>query len=211
MTEQTANDTADLIACTVCDALYHAATPEPGEQAVCARCHHVLIRPRRRAGMQVIAFAVTTLILVVGALFFPFLRIDVQGLKNTASILDTAFAFSGGAYAMLAIATAALILVIPATRMLLLLYVLVPVVFDREPFAKAKPAFRLSEALKPWSMAEIFALGCAVALVKVGDLAQISFGPAFWMFAGLVIVVLVQDSFMCSWSVWKSLETQKQS
>lgn len=206
MTQAAASDFSDLIACTECDALYRVTNPQPGEQAVCARCHHVLIRPRRRAGMRIIMFSLTTLILVGGAVFFPFLRIDVQGLSHTASILDTAFAFSGSRLAILAIATAALILVIPATRMLLLLYVLVPVVFDREPYPHAKHAFRLSEQLKPWSMAEIFALGCAVSLVKVGDLAHISFGPAFWMFTVVVIVVVIQESFICSWSVWQSLE-----
>jgi paraquat-inducible protein A len=55
-------------------------------------------------------------------------------------------------------------------------------------------------------MAEVFALGCAVSLVKVADLAQISFGPAFWMFAALVIVSLVQDGMMCRWSVWHAIE-----
>ncbi|MCG6904934.1 MAG: paraquat-inducible protein A [Rhodobacter sp.] len=201
-------DTADLIACTECDALYRAVQPLPGEQAVCARCHHVLIRPRRFAGMRIIMLAATMLILITGAMFFPFLRIEVQGLSNSASILDAALAFAGGRLAVLAFVTAALILLIPALRMVLLLYVLVPVVFDRVPARHAREAFRLTEMLKPWSMAEIFALGCAVSLVKVGDLAQIEFGPAFWMFSGLVIVVVIQETFMCSWSIWKSLDSQ---
>ncbi len=206
MTQAAASDFHDLIACTECDALYRATTPMPGEQAVCARCHHVLIRPRRRAGMRIIMFSLTTLILVSGAMFFPFLRIEVRGLANSASILDAAFAFNDNLLTLLAIATAALILVIPAARMLLLLYTLLPVVFDREPYPYAKKAFRLSEELKPWSMAEIFAIGCAVSLVKVADLAQITFGPAFWMFIVVVILVVIQESFMCSWSVWQSLE-----
>lgn len=70
----------------------------------------------------------------------------------------------------------------------------------------ARPAFRLAERLRPWSMAEIFALGCAVSLVKIADLAQISFGPAFWMFSSLVIVSVVQDNMMCRWSVWNAIE-----
>ena len=55
-------------------------------------------------------------------------------------------------------------------------------------------------------MAEIFALGCAVALVKISDLAEVNFGPAFWMFAVLVVMIVVQDTLMCRYSVWKSLE-----
>jgi paraquat-inducible protein A len=58
-------------------------------------------------------------------------------------------------------------------------------------------------------MAEIFAIGCAVSLVKVADLAKIDFGPAFWMFASVVVIIMVQDSFMCRWSVWKSLDQER--
>ncbi len=83
---------------------------------------------------------------------------------------------------------------------------LVPLVADRPPANGARRAFRLAEDLRPWSMAEIFAIGCAVALVKVADLADVSFGPAFWMFSALVVLVVVQDTFMCRYSVWKSLE-----
>ncbi len=152
--------------------------------------------------------AVTMLILMVGAVFFPFLRIEVQGLSNSASVLDAVFAFADVRLAVVSVITAGFIILIPALRMALLLYVLVPVVFDRSPMAGAREAFRWSELLKPWSMAEIFAIGCAVSLVKVGDLARVEFGPAFWMFIGLVIVVVVQETFMCSWSIWKSLDKQ---
>nr|WP_232823063.1 paraquat-inducible protein A [Oceanibium sediminis] len=200
-------DLSALIACPQCDALYTVAPPEPGQRATCARCHTVLIAPRRKAGLNIIALALTMLILSVGAAVFPFLRISVAGLSNNASILDAMLAFSGPQLILLSLATAALILFIPIARAMLIVYVLGPIVADRRPFPGAARAFRLAEALKPWSMAEIFALGCAVSLIKVGDLANITFGPAFWMFAILVVVVVVQDNFMCRWSVWKSLET----
>lgn len=112
---------------------------------------------------------------------------------------------------ILSLATAALIILFPLFRVLLTLYVLVPVVLDRPPARHAIRAFRLSEAMRPWSMAEIFAIGCAVALVKVADLAHVGFGPAFWMFGILVVLVIAQDSFMCKWSVWNSLEHPKRS
>ena len=60
-------------------------------------------------------------------------------------------------------------------------------------------------------MAEVFAIGCAVALVKVTDLADVEFGPAFWMFGVLVVLVILQDRFLCKWSVWQSLEHPKRS
>jgi len=81
---------------------------------------------------------------------------------------------------------------------------------DRPPARHAIRAFRWAEAMRPWSMAEIFALGCAVALVKVAGLATVSFGPAFWMFGALVVLVIVHDSFLCKWSVWNALEHPKE-
>ncbi|WP_287187304.1 paraquat-inducible protein A [Rhodovulum sp.] len=200
-------DLAALIACPRCDAVYRAVQPGPGERAVCACCKTVLIAPRRRAGQHLIAVAVAVVVLVVAATLAPFLAIEAAGRRNASSVLDAALAFAAnGPVAILALAVAALIVFIPVLRALLVIYVLGPVVLDRPPAPHAAAAFRLSEDLRPWSMAEIFVIGCAVALVKIADLAQVHFGPAFWMFAALVVLVVVQDGFMCRYSVWKSLE-----
>ena len=199
-------DTSDLIACPKCDALYRVVEPDPRARAVCARCHTVLIAPRARAGMQLIAISLTVVILVVAATIFPFLTIHIGGAWHSSSILDAALSFRGGTFYALALTVAALIVFFPVLRALLTLYVLVPVVFDRPPARGARAAFNLSESLRPWSMAEVFAIGCAVALVKVVDLADVEFGPAFYMFSSLVILVVVQDTFLCRYSVWKALE-----
>ena len=43
------------------------------------------------------------------------------------------------------------------------------------------------------------------------DLADVGFGPAFYMFGALVVLVIAQDRFLCKWSVWNSLEQPKKS
>ena len=199
-----------LIVCPVCDATYQLQRPKNGERAVCTRCHKVLIAPRRKAGMQIIAVAVAVAVLITAASVFPFLEISAAGRSNAVSIIDAALSFTQGPMLVLALMTAGFILFVPLVRMLLTLYVLIPVVLDRPPARHAIRAFRWAEAMRPWSMAEIFALGCAVALVKVAGLATVSFGPAFWMFGALVVLVIVHDSFLCKWSVWNSLEHPKE-
>lgn len=199
----------NLVVCPTCDAAYTLKRPDKGERAVCQRCHKSLISPRANAGLYIIAVSLAVLFLIVGAAVFPFLQIDAAGTGNAVSVLDAALAFTGGPLLVLSLTTAALIIFVPLMRVLLILYVLVPVVLDRPPARHAILAFRFSEALKPWSMAEIFAIGCAVALVKVADLATVGFGPAFWMFGILVVLVIAQDNFMCKWSVWNALERKK--
>ena len=201
----------NLIVCTHCDAAFTLERPKVGQRAVCARCGTVLITPRRKAGLQIIAVSVAITILIIAATDFPFLSISAAGATNSVSILDAALAFSDGPLVALALTTAALIIFVPLARVLLTIYVLVPIVLDRPPARGSTQAFRLAEALRPWSMAEIFVLGCAVALIKISDLADVAFGPAFWMFSGLVVLVVVQDNFLCRWSVWKSLDKTQTS
>lgn len=200
-----------LIVCPQCDAAYALRRPAVGERAKCQRCGTVLITPRRKAGLQIIAVSLAVVILIIAATVFPFLAINVGGATNSMSILDAALAFSDGPLIALSLLTAVLIIFVPLLRVMLAIYVLLPIVLDRPPARGATQAFRLSEALRPWSMAEIFVIGCAVALIKVSDLADVTFGPAFWMFAILVVLVVAQDNFLCRWSVWNSLDEPRTS
>lgn len=196
--------TDDLIACPQCDALYEV-TESVTKRIVCHRCHAVLIAPRRSAGLKIIALALVSVALVVGALLTPFLTIERFWLSNQATLLETLMAFDGPLF-LVAIALLSVVIIIPTLRFLLTLYVLIPLVANRPAWPNAKTAFTWAERLKPWSMVEIFVLGCAVALFKIVNLANVALGPAFWMFVALVILMTVQNTFMCRWSVWKDLD-----
>ena len=201
----------NLIVCPQCDAVWSLEHPDAGQRAVCGRCGEVLIEPRRKAGKQIIALSLAIAVLIIAAALFPFLTISAAGATNSVSVLQAALAFSDGPLVLLSLATAALIVFIPLARVLLSVYVLIPIVRDRPPARHAAKAFRLSEALRPWSMAEIFVIGCAVALIKISDLAEVSFGPAFWMFSALVLLVVVNEAYLCRWSVWNALSKTEKS
>ena len=191
-----------LIACPTCDALYDA---EAAEKLRCERCHRVLIAPDRWAGLKIMLLALASVALVIGATTQPFLSIKRFFLTQEATLIETALAFEGPLL-ILSVATLALVVVLPITRLLLTLYVLTPLVLGRSPLPRAKTAFRLAEMLRPWSMAEIFALGGAIALIKIVDLAHVTLGPAVWMFGGFVVLVALQNTMMCRWSVWSALD-----
>lgn len=195
-----------LIACPRCDALHVEEELSDGETARCVRCGGVLAHPQTGAFTQIIALAVTTVVLMIGAIFFPFLEISRMGLGHGTSLFGVAMAFSEGFIAPLTVALLGAIVALPALRAVLLIYTLWPLGRGREPYRHAVRAFRLSEQLKPWSMAEIFIIGTAVAMVKVGGLATISFGPAFWAFCALIFVSLANRSFMCSTTIWDAIE-----
>lgn len=209
-THFTDSELAELIACPSCDAVFHAVMPEPGQRAVCTRCGHVLIAPRKGAGKRIIAVSIAVVVLVLTAAFYPFLSISRAGLSNSTSIYQAVMSFTGdGLLTILSLVLMFMIVLIPAIRALLAIYVITPMAMDRRPWPHAAVAFRLAERLRPWSMAEIFAIGCAVALVKIGAMVTVALGPAFWMFAVLVVLIVVQDTLMCRYSVWTELDRHK--
>jgi paraquat-inducible protein A len=204
-------DPALMIACPQCDALHMDADLPTGQTARCVRCHTVLESPRQLALTRIVMLAAAALILMVAAIFFPFLELHAAGRIQRSSLMDTVMAFSTGMTAPLTLAMAALIIVLPIVRFVSLIYALGPMAFGWRPARHAARAFRIAEALRPWAMAEVFIVGVAVALIKVAGLAHLSIGPAFWAFVALVLVTVLKDNFMCKVTVWKTLEQRRPS
>lgn len=203
---ETAAPSGEMIACSVCDMLHRAQAVPPGGRLRCQRCNAVLITNRPGTLDRTLAAAFASVMLILAAVFFPFLQLSVAGLHRSTSVLDAALAFSSGLMVPLAIATALLIVVIPLARAVAVAYALLPLRFGHTPASGAKRAFRLAGHLKPWAMAEIFIIGVAVALVKVAGLATITLGPAFWALAALVLMVVFEGASLCERSVWLKLE-----
>ena len=196
----------DLIACPHCDTLHRLAEMPDGAIARCSRCHAILLTARPEAVARIVSLALTGFILMVVAVSFPFLDLDLQGRHNATSVLSAILAFDGLALP-LAFAVALFILVLPLLRLGALIYALAPLAVGARPFAQARRAFALAEGLRPWAMAEIFMVGVSVALVKVAGLANVTPGPAFWAFGCLVVVMVLKDQLINRYAIWQALDT----
>ena len=201
-------DLADLVACPDCDTLHRLSSVPDGSRARCIRCHRMLVTPRAHAMTRIVVLSITAIVLMVTAISFPFLGLEAKGLSQHSSVLDTILAFSDGLFLPLALAVALLIVVLPMTRLVAIIYALGPMAFRFRPLAGAAMAFRIAQSLKPWAMAEVFVVGTAVALVKIGGLATLTIGPAFYAFVALVVVTVALDQIMSTLIVWKTLETR---
>lgn len=193
---------AGLIACGTCDALWRDDAPGPGQRVRCPRCRTVLRTARPAALDRVLAFALATPPLMAIALTASFLTLSGGGARREASVTDAAAAIADADTWPLALAVGALIIALPVLRAVALAYVLLPLRLGRPAARHAARAFRLAVELRPWSMAEIFLIGVAVALVKVSGLAAITMGPAFWSFVALAALALMEDAALCEHSVW---------
>ena len=200
----------DLVACPQCDTLHRAQSLPDGARAHCQRCGIVLMTSQPAAMAQILSLALTAFVMMIAAVSFPFLTLDAGGLHNATSVIDAVLAFNEGYAFPLAVAVAFFIVVIPLMRLTALIYALGPLVREESPRSGARTAFALAERLRPWSMAEIFIVGVTVALIKVAGLAVVTIGPAFWAFAGVVVITVLKDQLICRYSIWEALDSAKQ-
>ena len=197
----------DLIACPHCDTLHVEQDLPEGARAYCRRCGALLMTSDSQAVVRLVSLASAAVVLMVAAISFPFLDLDVSGQHNATSVIHAITVFSSGRGIPLAIAVALFIVVLPLARLLALIYAIGPLVRGRRPHRRARVAFALTEQLRPWAMAEIFMVGVTVALVKVAGLATVTVGPAFWAFVGLVVLTVFNDQIMNRYAIWKALDT----
>ena len=198
-------DLSRLIACPTCDTLASLDGAREGVRLRCARCRRVLISPRHHAGAVVLMLATASVVLAAGAATLPFLTFHRFGLTSETTLFGAVLRFEG-ALLMLSLAVLGLAILLPVARLLLTVWVLLPVVLGRRPLPGATRAFRLSETLRPWAMAEVLAVGAGITLLKASDLARVDIGPAFWMLAGLVVLIWVQEALLCRAGIWEALE-----
>jgi paraquat-inducible protein A len=196
----------DLIACPECDTLHLAQDLPADARAHCQCCGSLLMSRQSGAVARILSLALTAFVMMIAAVSFPFLTLDAQGLHNATSVIDAILAFRHGLALPLAIAVAFFIVLLPLLRLAALIYALGPLVRNRPPRRGARLAFGLAEFLRPWSMAEIFIIGVSVALVKVAGLAAVTLGPAFWAFAGVVIITMLKDQMICRYTIWETLD-----
>lgn len=196
----------DLVACPHCDTLHAAQDLPSGATAFCQRCHAPLMTSRPEAMVRVVSLAIAAFVLMVAAISFPFLDLDVQGNHNATSVIEAVMAFNTGLSAPLAIAVAFFIIILPLMRLAAIIYAIGPVARGRKPGRLARQAFGLAETLRPWAMAEIFMIGVTVALIKVAGMATVTIGPAFWAFSAVVVITVLKDQLIVRYSIWEALE-----
>lgn len=195
----------DLVGCSVCDAVYRLRPELAFEATQCVRCGHKITYGKNASIAWLVSLSATNVVLSAMVLFLPFLELHAGQFGNAASVIDVVLGFSSGIMIPLALAVLAFILMLPLCRFLLLIYAMGPMAIGQANLPYAEHALRWGYTLKPWAMAEIFMVGVAVALVKLADLATLSIGPAFWIFAIIVVLTAYQDSLMCRHTLWTAL------
>ncbi|MEM1402151.1 MAG: paraquat-inducible protein A [Pseudomonadota bacterium] len=193
----------EFVACRSCDALLPRPTVSLGQQARCPRCHSVILTNKSQSAERVVALMLASALLFVLAVFYPFLKMQSSGLSNEISVADATLVLWNSGYPVLSVACMLLILAIPLARILLTFAVALALLSDKRVTPTVRHMYGAAIRLAPWSMADVFMLGVIVSLVKVGQLADISVGIAFWSLVALSLVSALASASMCADTLWQ--------
>jgi len=197
---------ATYVACHECD-LLHRVRPLPnGGTALCERCGAVLYRRRDGSLDRVVALTLAGLILFCVANAFPLLSMRLDTNIQEATLLTGVLHLWDQGMRELAMLVLLTSVALPGLKLVLLLYVTLPLRLGLRPPGMA-PVFRLVRELQPWAMMEVFLLGILVAMVKLADTADILVGPAMYAFAFLILALAGVTACLDPHAVWERLRT----
>ncbi|MGI9431295.1 MAG: paraquat-inducible protein A [Myxococcota bacterium] len=195
----------DRTACIECDLLLTLPSLQPGENATCPRCGHVISTCREDGISRSLALAISALVLLALSNSFPFMALEAQGLEKVMTLPRTAIELHEDGYAVLAALVLGVIVIVPALILLTIVAICVPIL-QRRPARWLVPGGRLLFLLGPWSMAEVFIIGVIVSLVKIVHLAHVELGIAFWSYTSFVVCFTATLASLDRLTMWREIE-----
>ena len=196
-----------LVACEDCDLLHRLGEVPEGGAANCRRCRGLLRRRPRNGLEHTLALALAAAVLFVVANVFPFLAFEMKGRITETTLVSGVVDLYNQGKQEIAILVLFTIVVAPLCQIALLLWVLLPLRWNRVPW-QLPHAFRLLRHVQPWSMMEVFIIGILVAIVKLMGMATIVPGLALWSFVLLMLALAGAVSSFEPEAVWERLEAR---
>lgn len=194
------------IACHSCDLLVNVEGLQHGESASCPRCGGFLTRYRTDAYSRVLAFSITSLILLVLANSYSFLSFSASGMESVMTLRQTPGALWDNGLPEIAVLVAGFIILIPAAVLIMMLLLCIPLSQGRYQ-SWLTPIAKGIFLAQNWAMVEVFLIGVIVSLVKISSMATVVIGISFWAYAAFsicfILAVAELDRFQC----WEEIES----
>jgi paraquat-inducible protein A len=195
---------ANLIACHECDLLQREVEVPPGGVLRCRRCRAELVRNRAGGLDRSLAFSLAAAVLFVVSNLYPIVGLSVSGTVVETTLLGAVrILYLDGMWPIAGLVFATTFLM-PVVQTLSMLWMLLPLRFNRVPWGAAF-VFRLSHLAAPWGMTEVLILGLLVALVKLAHIASVVVGTALWSFGALMLILAAAGAAFDTRQVWSRI------
>jgi paraquat-inducible protein A len=177
-----------VILCPACDLVHRGDTVPNRIRSRCARCRAPLHKAQSARLDSGLALTFTAAVLFCIANAYPLVEMHMNGVRREATLFDAALGLSNQGYPALAVLVLFTTMVAPATQILGLMYLLIPLK-QRRRARFQRPVVRLLTFIRDWTFIEVFMLGALVALVRLSAFATVVPGVSL-VCCGLLMMTL---------------------
>ena len=200
--ERVAADTLPLRSCPHCGLIQKVPPVSPGRRACCFRCDGGLGTGPRRwiSNSRTAAIATAALVLFPLAVTLPMIRIEKFGHTHESGLIEgvTVLLSRGELVVGLVVLTCSVIL--PVLKLVAML------VLSSGRFLRLRHralTYRLVEWAGRWGMLDVLLVAILVAVLKLGDMVEVSVGPGLLAFTTCVGLSLVAAALFDPHSLWE--------
>lgn len=175
----------------------------PDKEVICSRCSHRMDRYNHKSLQKTWVFSLTALILYVPALYFPFMIMELNGNRTSATIWQGVVSLAEGDSWLIAIIVLLASIVIPLVKLIVLFYIAMTPRTSQLALLKLR-LYRFIEGIGRWSMLDIFLLAVMVAIIKFNPWTFVEPGIGSFMFAGVVIFTMLASASFDPRLLWEN-------
>lgn len=192
-----------LFACHCCGLVQELDAVPRGFRARCARCGIVLFDPLRRgrSNGRAASAALAALILYPLAVSLPIMRIERFGHARDSSIWAGAIELLSRGDVLVGGVVLLCSVVIPLAKLLGLVSITLGGRYLGRRYRAA--TYRWIEWTGRWGMLDVLLIAVVVAWVKIGDLVDVSPGPAALTFTSVVVLSLLASAWFDPHAIWQ--------
>lgn len=205
--EQTCWFSAGSPAVTEChDCGLHQRVPDLDYGDVfCVRCNRRLRRIVQNSLGEGFALAFAGLVVLAIALTMPFITVDFAGRLHHSDLVTGIWEFTTLGFYELAFFVLLTTIIAPTASWVLVFTIPLLLRLPKPPRILI-PMVLWIERLAPWAMVEVYLIALFVSYTKLADLAKVSFGPAVYAMAAMMVVTVVLAARVDHAEYWNALE-----
>jgi len=180
-----------VTACDTCHALVKLPHKRTDVVAHCPRCGEEVYARIPNSIQQTWALVIASIVFYIPANLLPMMHVHTFAGTQSDTILSGVLYFlETGSYLIAAVIFIASIIV-PITKLLILIYLLITVQKKRVMNPKSKlHLYELTELIGKWSMVDVYVVAIMIALVHFGGLSEIQAGAGANYFLLVVIATM---------------------
>jgi paraquat-inducible protein A len=168
----------------------------------------MLFHVKRNPVESALILSLTGLILFVPAMLLPIMTLNALGLEQSANILQWVSALFRSGFHIVGIVVLLTVVVVPLLKFLLLLYVSMAIRMKAD-WNNLGSAFKFYQRIDEWGMLEICMLGILISIIKLKDIAQISYGMGLFCFVLVLTITLIASVTLDKRKYWSFIKGAK--